>query len=106
MRYTTIVVLEEFRYTDIYADFEATIIKKLSEEKKTELHTNNYVLLSYDPEPYMIFTEQHPLFNILVMRDCTHELFTSVNHSINNIRSYNANMRKLIKELYLKAKKI
>jgi hypothetical protein len=113
MRYTIIRVERgDYTYTD--TAYKETILQKLSEKEKTELRTNNYILFlfslednSYDPELYMIFTEQHPLFNILVMREGEHELYyNAYDAAINIIRSYNRSIRLLFKEIYLKTAKI
>lgn len=100
-------MLQEYSYGE--TSFLTTIIKKLSEDQKNELAKNNYTLftLEYvpdDPDHYMIFTENHPLFNIMVMRKANRELVNKAYHiSIDNIRKYNDDMRKVIKELYQRA---
>jgi hypothetical protein len=102
MRHTTIVVIQQGKGFMKPGFMNNEVVKSMLSKSY-----NNYVVFSRNQNEYMAFTEQHPLFNILVLSEGNAQIYEKHNFKDNTtLRNYYYDACDIIEDLYKKAAEV
>jgi hypothetical protein len=102
MRHTTIVLVQGgkgFRKP-------GAVINNTAVESMLSKSSDNYVVFRHNQHEYMTFTEQHPLFNILVLREGNTQLYNNNVVSTVVLNNFYYDTCDIVELLYQKATEI